>query len=99
MISIGKSIDISKKSFGIPSPWRKKMNITQGGIVQISIKSNCMIFKTCHQFTTENTSTIGRGGVIYIPVEVRNHFQLKGITRLELFFNEDSSTIICKEAD
>jgi len=99
MISIGKSIDISKKSFGIPSPWRKKMNITQGGIVQISIKGNCMILKICHQFTTEITSTIGKGGVIYIPVEVRNHFHLKGITQLELFFDGDSSTIICQERD
>lgn len=99
MIPIGKSIDIRKRSFSIPSPWRKKMNITQGNIVQINIKGNCMILKMCHQFSTEIISTVGRGGAIYIPVEVRNHFHLKGITKFELFFDKHSSTIICKEGE
>lgn len=98
MIPIGKSIDISRKSFSIPSPWKRKMNITQGCIVQISIKSNCMILKICHQSTTEITSTVGRGGLIYIPIEVRNHFHLKEITQFELFFDKNSdSIIICQE--
>lgn len=100
MIPIGKSIDINRKTIIILSPWKRKMNITQGSGVQISIKSNCIILKRCHQSTTEITSTVGRGGAIYITVEVRNHFHLKGITEFELFVDEENcSIIICQKKE
>jgi|SRR5690625_3449635 len=98
MIPIGKLIDISRRYFSIPSSWRRKLNITQGSVVQIRIKGNFMILRKCDQSTTEITSTVSKGGVIYIPMEVRNHFKLKGITNFELFADvENSSIIICQE--
>lgn len=98
MIPTGKSIDIRKRYFSIPSSWRKEMNLTQGSVVQIRIKNDFIIIRKCDQSTTEITSTVSRGGVIYIPTEVRNHFKLKGITQFELFADEkNSSIIICQD--
>jgi len=74
MIPIGKTIKISSRiSFRIPAPWRNEMNLTRGSIVKIRIQNNSILIHVCNKYTTEITSTIGDGGQIYIPTEVRNH--------------------------
>jgi len=97
MIPIRKTVKMSNRiSFRIPAPWRNEMNLAQGSIVIIRIKNDSIIIKVCNQYTTEITSTIGDGGQIYIPTEVRNHFQLKGIECFNVFIDEENRNIILK---
>ena len=97
MIPIRKTVKMSNRiSFRIPAPWRNEMNLAQGSIVIIRIKNDSIIIKVCNQYTTEITSIIGDGGQIYIPTEVRNHFQLKGIECFNVFIDEENRNIILK---
>ncbi len=95
MIPTGKSIDIlCKTSFRVPSEWKTKMGVIQGEIAKIYIKSDCIIIKSCHETTIEITSTIGSKGSIYIPIEVRNHFHLKGVNIFEIFIDEENDQLL-----
>src|SRR5699024_312976 len=95
MVQTVITVEITKSIlFRIPSNWRSKMNIEQGNITKICIKNNSIMIKACNQYTTEITSTIGREGQIYIPTEVRDHFNLKGIKRFKVFIDEVNSNII-----
>jgi len=95
MVPTGITVEMSKRIlFRIPSTWRSKMNIKPGNIAKICIKNNSIMIKACDQYTTEITSTIGREGQIYIPTEVRNHFNLKGIKRFKVFIDEVNRNII-----
>ncbi|HLR67030.1 MAG TPA: AbrB/MazE/SpoVT family DNA-binding domain-containing protein [Virgibacillus sp.] len=95
MVPTGITVELSKRIlFRIPSTWRSKMNIEPGNIAKICIKNNSIMIKACNQYTTEITSTIGREGQIYIPTEVRDHFNLKGIKRFKVFIDEVNSNII-----
>lgn len=97
MIPIRKTVKISKRtSFRIPVPWREEMNLTQGSIVKIRIQDNSILISVCKQYTTDITSTIGDGGQIYIPTEVRNHFKLKGIEHFTVFIDEINKYIVLK---
>jgi len=97
MIPIGKTVKMSNRtSFRIPAPWRSEMNLTQGSIAKIRIQNNSILINICNQYTTEITSTIGDGGQIYIPTEVRNHFQLKGIERFKVFIDEVNKCVILR---
>lgn len=97
MIPIRKTVKMSNRiSFRIPSPWRDEMNLTQGSIVKIRIQNNSIFISVCNRYTTEITSTIGDGGQIYIPTEVRNHFQLKGIECFKVFIDEVNKYIILR---
>lgn len=97
MIPIGITVKMSKRIlFRIPSTWRSKINIEQGNIAKIWIQNNSVIIKACDQYTTEITSTIGREGQIYIPTEVRDHFNLKGIKHFKVFIDEVNRNIILK---
>lgn len=97
MIPIRKTVNVSNRiSFRIPASWRNEMNLAQGSIVKIRIQNDSIIIKVCNQYTTEITSTVGDGGQIYIPTEVRNHFQLKGIENFKVFIDEENKNIILK---
>src|SRR5690625_2013214 len=97
MIPTGIIVEMSKRTlFRIPSIGRRKMNIAQGNIAKIYIQNNSIMIKACDQYTTEMTSTIGRDGQIYIPTEVRDYFQLKGIERFKVFIDEVNKYIILR---
>lgn len=97
MIPIRKTVNVSNRiSFKIPAAWRNEMNLAQGSIVKIRIQNDSIIIKVCNQYTTEITSTVGDGGQIYIPTEVRDHYQLKGIENFKIFIDEENKNIILK---
>jgi|SRR5690625_1210335 len=97
MIPIEKTVKMSNRtSFRIPAPWRSEMNFTQGNIAKICIQNNSILINVCNQYTTEITSTVSDGGQIYIPTEVRKHFQLKGIEYFKVFIDEVNKYIILK---
>lgn len=97
MIPIRKTIKMSKRtSFVIPASWREEMNLIQGNIVKIRIQNNSILINVCNKYTTEITSTVGEGGQIYIPTEVRKHFQLKGIEHFKVLIDEVNKYIILK---
>src|SRR5690625_5042159 len=95
MVPTGITVELCKRIlFRIPSTWRRKMNIEPGNIAKICIKNKSIKIKSCNQYTTEITSTIGKEGQIYIPTEVRDHFNLKGIILFKVFIDEVNSNII-----
>jgi len=97
MIPIGKTVKMSNRvSFRMPSPWREKMNFIQGNIAKIRIRNNAILINACNVYTTEISSTIGDGGQVYIPTEVRNHFRLKGIERFKVFIDEVNKCVILR---
>ncbi len=97
MIPIRKTVKMSSRiSFRMPSPWREEMNFIQGNIAKIRIKNNSILINACNQYTTEVSSTIGEGGQIYIPTEVRNHFRLKGIERFKVFIDVVNKYVILR---
>ncbi len=97
MRPLGITVEMSKRFiFTIPSIWRTKMKIEQGNMAKIFILNNSIIIKICDQYTTEIISTIGKEGKIYIPAEVRNHFNSKGIKRFKVFIDELNGNIILK---
>ena len=97
MIPIRKIIKMSHRtSFGIPTSWREEMNLIQGSIVKIRIQNNSVLINVCNKYTTEITSTVSDGGQIYIPTEVRKHFQLKRIEHFKVFIDEVNKYIILK---
>jgi bifunctional DNA-binding transcriptional regulator/antitoxin component of YhaV-PrlF toxin-antitoxin module len=97
MISTGKSININHKNiFSIPSKWRKKFNIVEGCTVKLRVHYNQVIIQPLMKNTTDIISTVGRGGNIYIPKEVRNYFYHKGIHNLDIYTDEKMRAIIIK---
>ncbi|MEI3605695.1 hypothetical protein SPD48_08320 [Pseudogracilibacillus sp. SE30717A] len=97
MIPIRKTVRISNRmSFRIPLPWREELNLTQGRFVKIRIQNNSILINVFNQYTTEITSTIGEGGQIYIPTEVRNYFILQEIERFKVFIDKTNKYIILK---
>ncbi|GIO19360.1 hypothetical protein J18TS1_24600 [Oceanobacillus oncorhynchi subsp. incaldanensis] len=97
MIPIRKPVNVSNNiAFRIPAAWRNEMNLSKGSIVKIRIQNDSIIIKASNQYTTEVTSTVGDSGQIYIPTEVRNHFQLKGIENFKIFIEEKNKNIILK---
>lgn len=100
MIPTGITVEIPRRiSFRIPSTWRNKMNLERGNIAKLYIQNNSIMIKVCNQYTTEITSTIGIEGQIYIPTEVRDYFNLKGIKHFEVFINEVNRNIMLKPFD
>src|SRR5699024_11584775 len=90
-------LDMSSRIyFAIPSAWKKKLSIKQGNKTKLCIKNNSIVINACNQYTTEIVNTIGREGQIYIPAEVRRHFDIKGIKRFEVFIDEINKRIILK---
>ena len=97
MIPIEKTVKMSNQiSFRIPSLWREELNFIQGNIAKIHIRNNAILINACNVYTTEISSTIGDGGQIYIPIEVRNHFRLKGIVRFKVFIDEVNKCVILR---
>jgi len=95
MIQTDKSIDILRRApFSIPSEWKTKLGVIQGKFAKFHIKNDCIIIKSCYETTTEITSTIGRRGGIYIPSEVRNHFQSKGIYIFQICIDEKNGQLL-----
>jgi len=58
------------------------------------IRNNSVIITECNQYTTEITSTIGKCGQIYIPIEVCNYFRFKKIKSFNIFIDKVKKNII-----
>src|SRR5699024_7842163 len=74
----------------------KKIGYKTRKFSEIMYQNNSIVINACNQYTTEIVSTIGREGQIYIPAEVRRHFDIKGIKRFEVFIDEINKRIILK---
>src|SRR5699024_5424231 len=97
MIPIEKTVKMTNQdSFRIPSHSREELKFKQGNIAKIHIRNNAILINACHVYTPEVSSAIGDGGQIYIPIEVRNHFRLKGIVRFKVFIDEVNKCVILR---
>src|SRR5690625_5217865 len=100
MVPTGITVQLSKRTlFRVRTTWSSRMHIEQGNVAHRYIQNHSIIIKVFDQYTIEITSTIGRDGQIYIPAEVRNHFNLKGIKRFKVFIDEVNKNIILIPSD
>lgn len=77
-MQIIKDVKITKRgTVTIPSACRKKMSLKIGGWVDIFSKKNSFIIRQHKEETTYNTMVVGKNGMVYIPVELKNELDLK----------------------
>ncbi len=97
MIPIQKSINFDHKStFTIPVKWGKKVYIEEGSTVKIRVHNNYIFIEQSYKSTVDVISTVSRRGSIYIPKEIRNYFEQKGMTRFYIYIDTIKHAIIMK---
>ncbi|WP_088051936.1 AbrB/MazE/SpoVT family DNA-binding domain-containing protein [Virgibacillus dakarensis] len=97
MIATGKRINMDCSSkFLIPVKWRRMLQIEEGNLVKFTIENNHIFVLPSKKNSIDIISTVGRGGGIYIPKEVRDYFYRKGISAFHVHINEEMKEIIIK---
>ncbi|MEN1970692.1 AbrB/MazE/SpoVT family DNA-binding domain-containing protein [Lentibacillus sp. N15] len=99
MIAIGKFINIDcSNNFLIPVKWRRMLQIEEGNLVKFTIENNniLVLYSKENENSIDVMSTVGRGGNIYIPKEIRNYFYRKGINDFHVYINEETKKIVIK---
>lgn len=90
-----KMIDFARRTdFNIPVAWRKELQIEDGMTVTFNIENQCIMIKPAYNKTLDVMSTVGRKGLIYVPKEIRTHFERKGLKRFSIRMEEVERAVI-----
>lgn len=92
-----KTIDLAHKNhFKMPVKWRRKLHIEDGMIVTFKVENNDIVIKPVYKKTFDVMSTVGRKGLIYVPKEIRNYFERKGLKKFHIYIEEVEKAILMK---